>query len=38
MVRKKAKEFYSELDQIADSEAFIESIQEGYLNHILRGA
>ena len=35
MVRKKAKEFYSELDQIVDSEAFIESIQEGFKEMML---
>src|SRR4029077_6110117 len=30
MVRKKTKEFYSEFDQIADSEAFLETIREGF--------
>lgn len=30
MVRKKSKEFYSEIDKLADSETFIESIREGF--------
>ena len=30
MARKRTKEFYSEIDQIADSEAFIESIRKGF--------
>ena len=30
MVRKKTAEFYSEFDQIADREAFIETIREGF--------
>lgn len=30
MVQKKTKEFYSEVDQIADSEAFLESVREGF--------
>lgn len=30
MVRKKTKELYSEYDQIADSEAFLETIREGF--------
>jgi len=30
MKQKKAKEFYSEIDQIADRQAFIESITEGF--------
>lgn len=31
MTRKKTKDFYSEIDQIADREAFLESIREGFL-------
>ncbi len=30
MARKRTKEFYSEIDQIADSEAFLESIHKGF--------
>jgi hypothetical protein len=30
MKRKQPKEFYSEIDQIADKQAFIESISEGF--------
>lgn len=30
MARKRTKEFYSEIDQIADSEAFLESIRKGF--------
>jgi len=32
MARKKTKEFYSEIDQIADSEAFLESIHKGFFD------
>src|SRR5262245_54763874 len=30
MARKRTEEFYTEVDQIADREAFLESVQEGF--------
>jgi hypothetical protein len=30
MARKRTQEFYTEIDQIADREAFLESVQEGF--------
>ncbi len=30
MKRKQTKEFYSEIDQIADKQAFVESVSEGF--------
>ena len=30
MSRKQSKQFYSEIDQIADSQAFLDSVHEGF--------